>query len=132
MLLHTSFLPLEVLTRIQIVAFINCVMVVWVDSSTMDFDRGDYVVGHGIAVAGVLNHCHDSVAVEISLVYIPLLFLLRDHLVVIVVWHLVLRKVSASRISSHCLNIIIVTMGRRGLDDVRKAQITRGLLVMLL
>jgi hypothetical protein len=110
MLLHTSFLPLEVLTRIQIVAFVNC-MVLGVDSSTVDFNRGDNVVGHGIAVARVLDHSHDTVAVEISLVYISLLLLLRDHLVVIVVWHLVLRKVSASRISSHSFNIIIVTMG---------------------
>ena len=89
-LLYTPFLPLKVLTRIQIVTFVNCVVVVRVDSSSMDFDRGDYVVGHGIAVAGVLDHSHNTVAVEVSLVYIPLLLLLRDHLVVIVVWHMVL------------------------------------------
>ena len=88
-LLHTPFLPLKVLTRIQIVTFVNCV-VLGVDSSSVDFDRGDNVVGHGIVIAGVLDHSHDTVAVEVSLVYIPLLLLLRDHLIVIVVWHLVL------------------------------------------
>ena len=91
-LLHTSLLPLEVLTRIQIVPLVDCVVVVGIDSSSVDFDRGDYVVGHSITVAavGVLNHGNHSVAVEVSLVRVPVLLLLRDHLVVIIVWHLVL------------------------------------------
>ena len=63
-----------------------------VDSSSVNLDRGDYVVGQGIvAVAiGVLDDGNHTVAIEVSLIWISMLLLLRDHLVVIVVWDLVL------------------------------------------
>ena len=91
-LLHSSLLSLEVLTRIQIVPLVDCMVVVWIDSSSVNFDRGNYVVGHSIAVAtvGVLDHGNHSVAVEVSLVRVPVLLLLRNHLIVVIVWHLVL------------------------------------------
>lgn len=37
-LLHTSLLPLEVLTRIQIIPLVDSVVVVGVDSSSVDFN----------------------------------------------------------------------------------------------
>ena len=119
-LLDSHFLTLEVFTRIQIVAFISCVMrvVVGVDSTSMDFNGRNNVVRHHVATTsiGVLNHRHYSVTVEVSLVYVPLLLLLRDHLVVIVVVsHLILRQVSAPRVSGYSFNVVIVSMrGRRG------------------
>ena len=100
--------------------------VVSVDSSSVNLDRGDYVVGHGIiAVAvGVLDDGNHTVAIEVSLIWIPMLLLLRDHLVVIVVWDLVLWKVPAPWISSNSLYVVIVTMGGRRREDVGKAQFT--------
>ena len=119
-LLDSHFLTLEVFTRIQIVAFISCVMrvVVGVDSTSMDLNGRNDVVRHHVATTsiGVLNHLHYSVTVKVSLVYVPLLLLLRDHLVVIVVvGHLILRQVSAPRVSGYSFNVVIVSMrGRRG------------------
>jgi hypothetical protein len=94
-LLYSTLLPLEVFTWIQIVSFI-CRMVgvvLSVKASSVDFDRGNNVVREAI-VAGsvrVLDDGNHTVAVEVSLIDIPLLLLLRDHLVVVIVWHLILR-----------------------------------------
>jgi hypothetical protein len=124
-LLYSSLLPLEVLTWIQIVSFI-CSMV-WVvlsvKASSVDFDWGNNVVRETI-VAGsvrVLDDGNHTVAVEVSLIDIPLLLLLRNHLVVVIVWHLVLRQVPTPWISSYSFHVIIVTMGGRGWEDVRKS-----------
>ena len=79
-----------VLTRIQVVLLIGCVVgQVVTGASSIDFDRRDDVVGDHVAgtrgCIGVLQHSHDSVTLEVTLIHIPLLFLLRHHLVVIVI-----------------------------------------------
>jgi hypothetical protein len=94
-LLDSPLLPLEVLTWIQIVSFIYSMVgvVLGVKASSVDFDRGNNVVREAIVTGSVrvLDDGNHTVAVEVSLIDIPLLLLLRDHLVVVIVWHLVLR-----------------------------------------
>lgn len=79
-----------VLTRIQVVLLIGCVMgQVVTGASSVDLDRRDDVVGDYVAgtrgCIGVLKHSHDSMALEVTLIHISLLFLLRHHFVVIVI-----------------------------------------------
>jgi hypothetical protein len=68
-------------------------VVLSVKASSVDFDRGNNVVREAIVAASVrvLDDGNHTVAVEVSLIDIPLLLLLRDHLVVVIVRHLILR-----------------------------------------
>jgi hypothetical protein len=68
-------------------------VVLGVKASSVDFDRRNNVVREAIVACSVrvLDDGNHTVAVEISLIDIPLLLLLRDHFVVVIVWHLVLR-----------------------------------------
>ncbi len=105
-------------------------------ASSVDLDRWDDVVGDHVAdtrgCIGVLKHSHDSVTLEVTLIHISLLFLLRYYfvIIVIIVWHLMLRHVPASWISSHRLDIIIVSMRWRGGKYVRETEFTWGLLLL--